>query len=245
MLILSDHDFSNRRLRRGFTLIELLVVIAIIAVLAAMLLPALSAAKERARVARCTSNFRQIGLAYMMYGSDNNEQVPSALSFGVPLNNIPDAVAAINEDYVYGGVAKLLALPNPQVFWCPSDVRNPVPMGQPADTNVTSSSFRFLVWQQTCQMPYLKTTTFATPSAQIVYHETNDNHYRRVPAPFTVQPTLVAVAGDGHAQTWKIIFRQNVGANYYDPNWFAYGNGQFNTGVPNIGGDVRNGSDNL
>jgi prepilin-type N-terminal cleavage/methylation domain-containing protein len=60
--------------RGGFTLIELLVVIAIIAILAAMLLPALAKAKERAQRASCSNNIRQLTLASIMYAGDSQER---------------------------------------------------------------------------------------------------------------------------------------------------------------------------
>jgi prepilin-type N-terminal cleavage/methylation domain-containing protein len=66
----------------AFTLIELLVVIAIIAILAALLLPALSSAKEKAKRAACKSNMRQAILAVHMYGNENRDKVPSGRDNG-------------------------------------------------------------------------------------------------------------------------------------------------------------------
>ncbi len=73
---------KGKRPLGGFTLIELLVVIAIITILAAILLPALHKARERARATICLSGLKQVGLVVMMYAQDFQETIPTSMDVG-------------------------------------------------------------------------------------------------------------------------------------------------------------------
>jgi prepilin-type N-terminal cleavage/methylation domain-containing protein len=234
--------------RRAFTLVELLVVITIIAILAALLLPSLAAAKERAKATACVNNLRQIGVAFRVYVDDNGDRVPNAQSFGVAAGDTTGAAQGFNLTEDYGGVISLFRMGNNRALWCPSDLKQtPTNYAMIATNSFVSYDYRFVVWNDSVVYPGLKLLNFARPTSQVIYHEAYDFHYAKLyPAMYPVtEPAENALYADCHARLWKVRFQQNSIGRLYDPNWFTYGfNGQFNTDAPNIGGDVASGFDN-
>ena len=112
--------------RRGFTLIELLVVIAIIAILAAMLLPALTKAKQHALKANCKSNLHQIGIATVIYAGENRNWLPMTSAFSVRPGEIdPNLTAASammgGTPFAVGILITQKLLPEvPGILFCPA-----------------------------------------------------------------------------------------------------------------------------
>lgn len=166
---------SAPRCSRAFTLIELLVVIAIVAILAALLLPALSTAKEKGRQTYCINSERQQALAIFLYADEHADSLPP-VAFGNPNGSITNWPQLLDP-----------YLKSASVHFCPTD--------RQAKTNSYGlNEIAFVDLTDEDPAPAVRLNAFKTPTATVMLGDLGSENDFITPRPDTLK--MVAPSGD-------------------------------------------------
>ncbi len=222
----------NARCRRaGFTLVELLVVIAIIAILAGMLLPALGKAKGRALRIQCLGNYRQLGMAWLLYIDDHHDWMPpnETLSTGgrAGLNASPRTWVAGNAytDASATNVQRGMLFPynrSVALYRCPADrstvrdhgrVRRFRSVSMNAYMNDEPDPSDRTCWHRLSQVKdpppsvafvFIDEHENSIENARFVLTQPGDNRWIDFPAARHDLGPALSFA-DGHAEVWRLV----------------------------------------
>lgn len=214
--------------RGGFTLIELLIVIAIIAILAAMLLPVLAAAKQKALIAECLNNQKQLLLGWKLYADENNGKIvgancnapsdwrisPAGTDFVMPTipNGVPTTPsqnqplnAYLDEQgFIQGGLYPYCK--NPAVIHCAADRRSFIAGYTAYDSYSMANGLNGSSSSSYPQGSYTKDTSIRHPSSIFVFLEENDPRTQSA-GPYTVNENI---------NSWCLPI---TGTTYPEDNW--------------------------